>query len=111
MPNGRLAAIDITTTGSPIQIFQVPAGKTTSFSLTIVNRNSSNAKIRIWLADTASPAAGEAIAWDEILYPADQGQEPLQRVGLVLGENQYLFVQTDTANISVVAWGFEEDDT
>jgi hypothetical protein len=104
MASGRLASENVTTVNSNVQIYQVPTGFNASFTINACNRGTSNAKIRISLSDSGTPALGEYVDFDVIVYP----KESYQRTGVVLSSGQYVFFYTDQAGISVNVYGFEE---
>lgn len=104
MASGRLAKENISSINTDIQVYQVPSSHVASFTISICNRGSSNAKIRIALTDAASIDLEEYVDFDTVVYP----KETYQRSGVVLSSGQYVYVRSDQANISVNIYGFEE---
>jgi hypothetical protein len=104
MASGQLAASNITVLNTDNQLYQVPAGKLTSFSINFCNRGAVDVKVRLAICATSTPALGEWLEWDSVV-PAN---ETLQRLGLLAGTAQYVFVRSDTANVSATMWGIEE---
>lgn len=104
MPSGRLAHIDITTPATDISLYVVPANKTASLTVCLTNRNPNAVKIRLALTGQTTINSDEYIAYDHTIYPG----ESYERSGLVLKTNEYVYVRSDTPNVSAVAWGFEE---
>lgn len=99
-----LQTLSLTTTNTDVQMFQVPAGKIASFSLNVCNKTAGKVLIGIAMSTSATPGAGDYLEWNAEVLPS----ETLQRLGLVLGSSNYLFVRTNTSGLSVVLWGFLE---
>jgi hypothetical protein len=104
MASGRLATENVTTVGTAVQIYQVPSSHNASVTINVCNRGTSNAKVRIAVTDSTTPALGEWLDFEEVVFP----KESYQRTGVVLGSAQYIYFYTDQANISVNVYGFEE---
>lgn len=104
MPSGKLVSMNITVLNTDEQLYQVPAGKLTSFSINFCNRGGVDVKVRLAITATSTPELGEWLEWDAVI-PAN---ETLQRLGLLAGAAQYVFVRSDTANVSATMWGIEE---
>ncbi len=104
MASGRLAALDLTNANTDTLLYTVPASKTTSFSLILVNRSASIIKVRVALTTSNSISNSDYIAYDSTIYPNDQ----LERSGLVLATGQYVYVRTNTVGVNAMMWGFEE---
>ena len=103
MTIGRLAASDLAATTNT-SVYTVTAGKTGSFSVNVCNRNAASVKVRIALAASATPTAGEWIEYDATI--AANGV--LERTGLVLDATKIVVAYSDTANVSVTAYGYED---
>lgn len=107
MPSGKLAALDITSAATDTQLYQVPSGKTASFSVSIANRNSVSTqpiKVRLALCSGTSIQNGDYVAYDVSVYP----NEVYERSGLVLAAGQYLFVRSSATSVNAVVYGYEE---
>lgn len=104
MASGRLAKVNISSINTDTQVYQVPTNHLASFTISVCNRGTSNAKIRIALTDSTSIGLDEYVDFDTIVYPKDS----YQRTGLVLSSGQYVYIRSDQANISVNVYGFEE---
>lgn len=107
MASGRLAATYISTQSTNTQIYQVPAGKISSFTINITNSDTNNATVRISLQAGTSVVNGEYIEYDAVVYPKDS----YTRSGIVLDSGKYLYVNVTSASptVHVTVWGFEED--
>jgi hypothetical protein len=104
MASGRLFAVDLaaTTYNSP---YAVPASVVCTMNVNICNRNATTVKVRLAVAAaTGTPGVTEFIEYDTMLAPYGV----LERTGLVLAATQRITAYSDTANVSVVGYGFEE---
>jgi hypothetical protein len=104
MSTGILARGNISSADTNTTIYTVPAGKTVTFTVSVCNRNTVtiNASIALSTSDTPSNE-------DYIEYNAEIAKyEVLERSAIIAGENTKLVVRSNTANTSVVIWGFEE---
>ena len=99
-----LAHYDIQTTNTLEQVWQVPNGQTATVTIRFTNRTSGNVKIRLVCSDTNSPDNSYYLVYDQIIYPNDNYTE----AGVVLESQDYIFVRSDTANVSVNVWGFSQ---
>jgi hypothetical protein len=94
-----LAAATIT------NLYTVPANTQAMFSVRVVNRNATAVLIRIGLSVTAGvQSANEYIEYDYSLA----GNQVLEETGLVMQTAGVLTVRSDTANVTAIAYGFEE---
>lgn len=103
MASGRLGAADLSATTNTT-IYTVPSGKYAALTISIANRNTLGAKIRLAISATATPGNSEWIEYDAVIPP----NGVLERSGIVIGSGQYLVVYSDIANLSVVAYGIED---
>lgn len=85
-------------------LYTVPAGKLSTVNVSITNRGSGLAKVRLALAATASPTTSEWLEYD-VPLPANG---VLERTGIVMEAGKLLVVYTDVATVSCNAFGFEE---
>ena len=104
MANGRLGAADLAATTLTTLYGPVPAGKLATFNVNLCNRTAGSIAVRLALATTAAPAAGEYIEYDAQI-PANG---VLERTGLVLQEGMYVVAYAGGAGISATAWGLED---
>jgi hypothetical protein len=84
-------------------VYTVPATKTTTFNVSIVNMGSVNSIIKLAVSTTGTPTASEYIEFQTILPPAGV----LERGGIVAQEFKNIVVNSSTANVSVSVYGFE----
>jgi len=104
MASGILGQTDITSANTDTSIYTVPSAKTASLTLSLVNRSSSSASIRVGLCASGSIGNAEFIEYETTLPP----KGVLERTGIVMQATKQLVVRTDTASISACAYGFEE---
>ena len=105
MATGRLGIANITTTADTT-VYTVPASTFSVVTVCVVNRSSSAAAdIRIAVASSATPAAGEYIEYDADIV----ANGVLERTGIVMDAGKLIVVQTPTAtpSLSVVVMGIE----
>lgn len=84
-------------------VYTVPATKTTTFNVSIVNMGTVSAVIRLAIATTGTPTASEYIEFQTVLPPSGV----LERGGIVAQEFKNIVVNSSTANVSVSVYGFE----
>ncbi len=107
MAAGRLAAVDITSLNTNTEIYAVPTGKTSTFSINMCNRNATDVAVHLAFTSGGVPADTDWIKFDDTIYANDAYKE----LGVVLGEGEKVYAKSDTANVNVVCWGFEEDNS
>ena len=84
-------------------VYTVPAGKTATFNVTIVNIGASSAAVNVALCAAATPAASEYIEYQTVLPPGGV----LERGGMVAQAAKLVVVYCSTANCSVSVYGYE----
>ena len=84
-------------------VYTVPATKTATFNINVVNTGSSPLTVRIAISATGTPTAGEYIEYDTIIPPSSV----LERGGFVAqaAKNVVVYASTATSNVSV--YGYE----
>ena len=85
-------------------IFTVPAGKVATATVSICNTTANLANIRMAIAAADTPTAAEWIEYDTELL----AYNTFERSGIVMSAGKKLVVRSDTANVAVTAYGFEE---
>ena len=103
MTSGILGAADLAATTDPT-LYTAPAGVTASMSVSLCNRSATPATVRLALAASASPTNAEYVLFDALL----EGNATLERTALVVSDGDLVVVRSSVANISAVAYGFEE---
>lgn len=103
MASGVLGSANLAATTNTT-VYTVPAAKTTTCTVSICNRTSGNVKVRLALAVAGAPAVNEYVEYDCTI--AANGV--LERSGIVIDATKNIVAYSDTAGVSVVAYGFEE---
>ena len=103
MATGRLGASDLAATTNT-SVYTVPASKIGTCTVSVCNRNATAVVVRLAIAATGTPGVTEWIEYG-VSIPANG---VLERTGLVIDATKIVVAYSDTANVSVVVWGFEE---
>ena len=106
MASGRLGAVDISANTNTL-IYNPPASKVASVSVNFCNRSGYIATIRLALAATTTPATSEWIVYDFEIQPG----QSFERTGLVISTGVQIVAWSNQTNVSVVAYGFEQDNS
>ena len=86
-------------------VYTVPTAKTATFNISIVNRGTAVATIRIGVSATGTPGNTEWIEYGAQIL-ANGGI--LERTGLVAQAAKNVVVYSDVASTSVTVYGYEE---
>ncbi len=105
--SGILDSADLTSLNTNVLIYEVPSGKTATFSVIVCNRNSVDVKVHLAITSGSTPTNTDWILFNHTIYSADVYKE----LGVVLGEGQRLYGKTNTSNVNIVAFGFQEDNS
>jgi hypothetical protein len=85
-------------------VYTVPAGKTATISINVLNRGVGSITVRIAVAATGTPSDAEWIEYDATII----GSGVLERSGIVVSTAKNIVVYTSLATSSVNVYGFEE---
>jgi hypothetical protein len=103
MATGKLAGVDITA-GTDTQIYNCPTTTFAVVTVSICNRGSATAQIRLAISDTGLPIqTTDYIEFDTNL--AANGV--LERTGIVLAAGQQITARSSNASVSFVVYGIE----
>lgn len=103
MSSGRLGIADLAAT-TDTTVYTVPASTLTVATVNVCNRNSTAVTVRLAVAATGTPAAGEFVEYDATI----DANGVLERTGLVLDTGKRIVARSSAANVSVVVMGYEE---
>jgi len=85
-------------------VYTVPAGKTATLNINIVNRGTSTASVRVAVAASATPLSEEFLEYGAAI-PVNG---VLERTGVRLSAGKLLVVYASSADTSVNIYGYEE---
>lgn len=106
MASGRLGAVDLSATTNTT-VFTGVTDKITTANITVCNRNASPVTFRLAHIDGAIGALAneDYIEYDQPISANDS----YEKTGVVVAAGHTIMAYSDTANVSVVAAGWEED--
>ncbi len=84
-------------------VYTVPATTFTVMAVSILNRGTTVASVRVALAASATPTNAEYIEYDAQIGP----NGVLERTGIMMNAGKLLVVYANSSNISVTAFGIE----
>lgn len=102
MPTGRLGTADLSA-ATNTTLYTVPATTFTVATVSICNRGTAAANVRIAVATTATPSDAEFLEFDVSL--AAKGV--LERTGIVMDAGKLLVVRSSATAVNAVAYGIE----
>jgi hypothetical protein len=103
--NGRLAAVDITAGSTPETVYEAPDDiRYATLSISVCNRGPDTAQITISgsSVDAAIDTANIIEYRTELL-----ANNVLERTGIIVPQGEFLVVESDQINVSVVVMGAE----
>ena len=107
MASGRLGAADLAATTNT-SIYTVPASTVATVSINVANRNASSVVIRLM---HLNGAIGTLANEDYIEYDVTiAANGVLERTGVIMAATHVIGAYSDTANVSVQVYGWEEPD-
>lgn len=103
---GRLGAADLSATTNT-GIYTCPTDKRATVVVSLCERAGTNIKFRLALidGDIGDISNEDYFEYDQTLYSNGSYRE----TGIAINEEQTVMAYSDTANVSVVIWGVEED--
>lgn len=105
----RLAAANLVAATDTL-LFDCPDGQQAFITLNLVNRSGGLAKVRVaFTASDTAPTDADWIEFDTPLPAAGaSGGSTLERTGLSLQAKDRIYVRSDVAGVSAVAYGLQE---
>ena len=111
MAGERFGALDLVAT-TPAELTSGPTNFTSTANVRFVNRNGTEVRIRLALVDAASGLALAALTAEDYLE-FDTKLRPngvLEDTGIVIPDGFTLVAESDTNDVTVVAYGFREQN-
>lgn len=103
MPSGILGQSAPSATTNTT-VYTVPASKLATCTISVCNRGSTAALVRLAVAASGTPGNAEWIEYDTTV-PANG---VLERTGIVANAAKNIVAYANNANLSVSVWGYEE---
>lgn len=102
MATGRLGTADLAA-ATNTSVYTVPSTTFTVATVSVCNRGNSPIAVRLAIAESGTPTAGEWIEYDtEVL-----AKGVLERTGIVMDAAKQIVVRSSAANVSVMVFGIE----
>jgi hypothetical protein len=102
MATGRLGTADLSATTNTT-VYTCPSSTFAVVTVSVCNRGSTSATVRLAIAASASPTDAEYIEYDTTL--AAKGV--LERTGIVLDAGKLLVVRSSAVGVNAVVYGIE----
>jgi hypothetical protein len=102
MATGRLGIADLAA-ATLTTLYTVPATTFTVATVSVVNRGTNPALIRIAIASSASPTDAEWLEYDVSLAP----KGVIERTGIVMDAAKLLVVRSSATSVNAVVYGIE----
>jgi hypothetical protein len=106
MATGRLGVQEISA-ATNTTVYTVPSGIYSICNVSITNRGTTSANIRLAMASTGSPTNQEWIEYDTVLV----GNGVFERTGLVMQAGLNIVVYSSAASVGVTVYGIETSTT
>lgn len=103
MASGTLGQSSLSATTNTT-VYTVPTGKVGTFSVNICNRNAATIVVRLAVAATGTPGTAEYLEYGTTIQP----NGVLERTGIVATAAKNVVVYSNTTNVSVNVYGYEE---
>jgi hypothetical protein len=102
MATGRLGVADLAA-ATNTSLYTCPASTFSVVTISVVNRGSTAASIRLAIASSSSPSNAEWIEYDTSL----SAKGVLERTGLVIDAGKILVVYSSAVSVNAVCYGIE----
>jgi len=102
MATGRLGTLDLAA-ATNATLYECPADTFGVVTVSVCNRSSSTAAIRVAICDTATPGDDEYIEFDAQVL----AKGVLERTGIVVDAGKFIVVRSDTTSVTAVCYGIE----
>jgi hypothetical protein len=102
MATGRLGVADLSA-ATNTTLYTVPTSTFSVVTVSVVNRGSTAATIRLAVSASATPADSEFIEYDTSL----SAKGVLERTGIVMDAGKLLVVRSSATSVNAVVYGIE----
>lgn len=102
MATGRLGTADLSA-ATNTTLYECPADTFGVVTVSICNRSTSTAEIRLAICDTTSPGDDEYIEYDAQVLASGV----LERTGIVVDAGKFIVVRSNTTSVTAVCYGIE----
>ena len=106
MATGFYGADLAATTNTTLAI--VTASTTSVGTINLTNRNATSVYVRVAIAATGTPSAGEYIEYDLELTPKGTSGATYNQSGIIAQAGKNIVVYSDAANVTASYWHIEE---
>jgi hypothetical protein len=103
MATGRLGVADLAAGGSGTAVYVCPSNTFSVVTVSVCNRGTSAANIRIAVSATSTPLDSEYLEFDTSL----SAKGVLERTGIVLDDGKNLVVRSSATGVNAVVYGIE----
>lgn len=102
MATGRLGTADLSA-ATDTTLYTCPESTFSVVTVSLCNRSTSTAAVRIAISDTATPGDDEFIEYDAQVL----AKGVLERTGIVVDADKLIVVRSNTTGVSAVCYGIE----
>lgn len=102
MATGRLGAADLSA-ATNTTLYTVPASTFSVVTVSVVNRGTVPAQIKLALSTSTNPTNSEFLEFDVTLSP----KGVLERTGIVMDSGKLIVVQSSAVSVNAVVYGIE----
>jgi hypothetical protein len=102
MATGRLGTADLSA-ATDTTLYTCPVSTFSVVTVSLCNRSTSTAAVRIAISDTATPGDDEFIEYDAQVL----AKGVLERTGIVVDADKLIVVRSNTTGVSAVCYGIE----